>query len=119
VARTRALDHGIDEAWADVRRARESGRLNVRRQAARRVRDSADLGAALVGLEQAVADTCSMARTIEQGLPAADGYGGSRPVQGALLVNLRNNLEAMAPVAAAQPVRVRSRHDLARTSRYR
>ncbi len=165
VARTRALDHGIDEAWADVRRARESGRLNVRRQAARRVRDSADLGAVLVGLEQAVADTRSMARTIEragpasswspdfrdawlellrraadavrdadadaarrvcddledaaQRLPGADGNGGSRPVQGALLVNLRNILEAMAPVAAAQPVRVRSRHDLARTSRYR
>ncbi len=164
VERTRALDHGIDEAWADVRGARESGRLNLRRGAAQRVRDAGDLGAVLVGLEQAVADTRSMARTIERAgpiatwdpgfrdawlgilgragdavrdadpdevrrvcddledaaheLPEAGGNGASRPVHGALLVNLRNILEAMAPVAAAQPVRVRSRRDLARTSRY-
>ena len=34
--------------------------------------------------------------------------GAARPAHGALVVNLRNILEAMAPVAAAQPVRVRS-----------
>ena len=129
------------------------------------MRDAGDLGAVLVGLEQAVADTRSMARTVERAgplsrrgipasatpgsassaapatrsatptptrcaasattsrtprdeLPEAGGNGASRPVHGALLVNLRNILEAMAPVAAAQPVRVRSRRDLARTSRY-
>ena len=158
VERTRELDHGIDDAWADVRRARESGRINLRRQAARRIQDTRDLGDVLVGLEQAVADTRSMARTIGRAGAIADwdprfrdawvailaraadavrdanvddvrrvcedlesvarrpprtnGDRAPRPVQGALVVNLRNILEAMAPVAAAQPVRVRSRHDL-------
>ena len=106
----------------------------------------------LVGLEQAVADTRSMARTIGRagavaelgaGLPRrvdrdarprrrapsrdadADGVRAVRarprvdrraagtaprgPARGALVVNLRNILEAMAPVAAAQPVRVHAR----------
>ena len=36
VEHTRELDHGIDDAWADVRRARESGRLNLRGNAAQR-----------------------------------------------------------------------------------
>ena len=53
---TRELDHGIDDAWADVRSARESGRLNLRGHAARRVRDARDLGDVLVGIEQAVAE---------------------------------------------------------------
>ena len=155
VQRTRDLDHGIDEAWADVRSARESGRLNLRRHAARRVQDARDLSEVLVGLEQAVADTRSMARTIGRAgsvgewepefrdtwlsmlgraadavreadadgvrrvysdletvadrLPEQDGHGARRPAQGALVVNLRNILEAMGPVAAVQPVRVRSR----------
>ena len=158
VQRTRELDHSIDDAWADVRRARESGRLNFRRQAARRIQDTRDLGDVLVGLEQAVADTRSMARTIGRAGAVADweprfrdawvailaraadavrdanvddvrracedlesvarrladsnGDRARRPAQGALVVNLRNILEAMAPVAAAQPVRVRSRYDL-------
>ena len=155
VQRTRDLDHAIDEAWADVRSARESGRLNLRRHAARRVADTRDLGEVLVGLEQAVADTRSMARTIGRAgdvdeweprfreawlsmlgraadavreadadgvrrvyadletvadrLPEQDGNGAPRPAHGALVVNLRNILEAMGPVAAVQPVRVRSR----------
>jgi uncharacterized membrane protein YccC len=148
VERTRALDHDIDDAWGDVRAARESGRMNFRRQAARRVQDTRDLGAVLVGVEQAVADTRSMARTIgHAGAVAdweprfraawtgllqraaeavreadADGVRGVRddlesiaaspPAQGALVVNLRNILEAMAPVAAAQPVRIRSRREV-------
>jgi uncharacterized membrane protein YccC len=155
VERTRELDNDIDEAWADVRSARESGRLNLRRNAARRVQDTRGLGDVLVGLEQAVADTRSMARTIGRAGPVADweprfretwisilgraadalcdadvdgvrrvcldleavahrlpdegGRRAPRPVQGALVVNLRNILEAMAPVSAVQPVRVRSR----------
>jgi uncharacterized membrane protein YgaE (UPF0421/DUF939 family) len=155
VEHTRELDHGIDDAWADVRRARESGRLNLRRQAARRIQDTRDLGDVLVDLEQAVADARSMARTIGRAGAVAgweprfrdtwvailgraadavrdanvddvhrvredlesvarryshtNGDRARRPVQGALVVNLRNILEAMAPVAAAQPVRVRSR----------
>jgi uncharacterized membrane protein YgaE (UPF0421/DUF939 family) len=153
VERTRELDHGIDAAWADVRDARESGRMNLRRTAERRVRETRDLRDVLAGLEQAVADTRSMARTIGRAgpvaawdpgfrdawltilaraaaavreadadavrhvchdledearrLPQRERGGGARPVHGALVVNLRNILEAMAPVAAAQPVQVR------------
>ena len=97
----------------------------------------------LVGLEQAVADTRSMARTIGRsptGTPGSATPGsppsGAPPMrwarrdpdavqrvyddlegvadsasshaESALAVNLRNVLEALAPVAAAQPVRVRS-----------
>ena len=63
VERTRELDHEIDAAWADIRHASESGRMNLRRHAARRVADARGLGEILVGLEQAVADARSMART--------------------------------------------------------
>jgi hypothetical protein len=38
----------------------------------------------------------------------ADEDGARRPVHGALMVNLRNVLDAMAAVVEAQPVRVRS-----------
>jgi uncharacterized membrane protein YccC len=149
VERTRELDHDIDQAWTDLRDARESGRLNLRRHAARRVRDIRGLADVLVALEQAVADTRSMARTIGRAGPVAEwepefreawiailartaaavsdadaddvrrvgdeleslARHAARPVQGALVVNLRNILEAMAPVAAVQPVRVRTRSD--------
>ena len=150
VQRTRDLDRAIDEAWSDVRAAQESGRMNPRRHAARRIRASADLGDVLHGLEQAVAETRSMARTLGRAGPVAGwdarfraawppllrrtaeaveqadaaavgricaelegraGAGGvaTRPAHGALVVNLRNILDAMRPVAAAQPVRVRAR----------
>lgn len=148
--RTRDLDHDIDGAWATVRQARESGRLNLRRRARVRVQASQDFGALLERLEQATAETRSMARTIGRSGGAADwdpGFratwvdllsrageavsgadaeglhqirsdlesaGGGlfngkaraapRPVHGALLVNLRNILEAMDVVADAQPV---------------
>jgi uncharacterized membrane protein YgaE (UPF0421/DUF939 family) len=71
VERTRDLDHDIDDAGALVRQARESGRLNLRRRAAPRVRATDDFGALLGRLEQAVAELRSMARTI--------GRSGSRP----------------------------------------
>ena len=147
VEQTRELDGRVDDAWSDVRRARESGRLNLRRHAAQRVADTHDLGDVLVRLEQAVADTRSMARTIGRAGPlpewdrgfrdawiaaltrAAGAVRDARPdhvrriyedlesiadsasshAESALAVNLRNVLEAMAPVAAAQPVRVRAR----------
>jgi len=71
VERTRELDHDIDDARALVRQARESGRLNLRRRAAPRLRATEALGALLGRLEQAVAELRSMARTI--------GRHGSRP----------------------------------------
>jgi uncharacterized membrane protein YccC len=147
VRRTRALDRDIEQAWGDVEQARESGRLNLRQHAADRIRASDDFEALLTRLEQAVAETRSMARTLRRAGPsarswspafrgawlellgraaaaisAADGlavrrlqreveHAGrtlvTRPAQGALLVNLRNILEAMDAVAEAQPVRER------------
>jgi uncharacterized membrane protein YccC len=155
VERTRALDRGIDAAWVDVRDARESGRLNFRREAPRRVREARDLGDVLLGIEQAVAETRSMLRTMgragpparwqapfrEAWLPALaraaravqhadapalrrskaelerlgdalaahDRPAAPSPAQGALVINLHNIVEAMTPVAAVQPVRVRTR----------
>ena len=78
VERTRELDGGIDDAWADVQQARESGRLNLRRQAARRIQDTRDLGGVLLGLEQAVAETRSMARTTRP-RRAGRGLGAGLP----------------------------------------
>jgi hypothetical protein len=52
---------------------------------------------------------CGDLESVARRLPDTNGDRAPRPVQGALVVNLRNILEAMAPVAAAQPVRVRSR----------
>ena len=144
VQRTRDLDGDIERAWGDVQLAQESGRLNLRRRAPARVRASQELAPLLGRLEQAVAETRSMARTVERAgeparwdprfraawldllgragaaLSAADLPGieqirdeledlpeeGLRPVQGALLVNLRNIVEAMDAVAEAQPVSV-------------
>jgi uncharacterized membrane protein YccC len=150
--RTRELDDEIDDAWAMVRQASESGRLNFRRRAADRVRASKGFGAVLEGLEHAVAETSSLARTVGRAGPrveewdpefraswvdllagagaavtaadapalgqlrgdldaaaAALSHSGEvdalRPVHGALLVNLRNIVDAMEEVAAAQPVR--------------
>ena len=64
VERTRELDQDISDAWAVFRQARESGRLNLRRAAAARVDASHQLVPLLARLEQAVADTRSMAGTI-------------------------------------------------------
>jgi len=60
VRRLRGLDERIDEAWRLLRQAQESGRLNPRRS---RPAGLDDLVRTLHLLEQAVADTLSMART--------------------------------------------------------
>lgn len=64
VDRTRDLDDDIESAWGVLGQARESGKLNVRRGAAERVRASEERAELLTRLEQAVAETRSMARTI-------------------------------------------------------
>ena len=64
ITRTSELDGDIERAWSVVRQARESGRLNPRRVARGRMRATADYDGLLERLEQAVADTRSMARTI-------------------------------------------------------
>jgi cell shape-determining protein MreD len=74
IARTADLDHDIDQAWSVVRQARESGRLNPRRTAPGRMRAARGLDAILDRLEQAVAETRSMARTIRLGAVAPEDW---------------------------------------------
>jgi uncharacterized membrane protein YccC len=64
IARTGELDEDIDEAWKARGQARESGRLNPRRSARGRMRDAERFDAILGRLEQAVAETRSLAGTI-------------------------------------------------------
>jgi uncharacterized membrane protein YgaE (UPF0421/DUF939 family) len=64
---TRDLDDEIERAWALVRLARESAVLNPRRSA-REVRHSDRWLVLLRHLEQAVAETRSVARTLERGI---------------------------------------------------
>jgi hypothetical protein len=63
IDRTRELDEDLGEAWALLRQARESGRLNPRRGASevKRSHDYADL---LDRMEHGVAEIRSMARTL-------------------------------------------------------
>jgi uncharacterized membrane protein YgaE (UPF0421/DUF939 family) len=63
VQRTRDLERDIDDAWALLRQARESSRLNPRR-AARGLRKSELYEQVLGDNEQAVAEVRSMARTV-------------------------------------------------------
>jgi uncharacterized membrane protein YgaE (UPF0421/DUF939 family) len=67
VDRTRALDEDLDQAWALLRQARESSRLNPRR-AARQVRSTEVWEEVLRHNEQAIAECRSMARTIGHGI---------------------------------------------------
>jgi uncharacterized membrane protein YccC len=153
IACTRAIDEEIADAWQVLGQARESGRLNPRRATPHRMRAAEDFAAVLQRIENAVAETRSMARTIGLSrIPPAewdrefrtrwlellertgaavsaadartlddvhralDDVAGDLdvdalpdrfwPVCGALLVNLRNIVEALGAVADAQPVRV-------------
>jgi uncharacterized membrane protein YccC len=150
VACTGELDDDIDEAWQVLGQAHESGRLNPRPATRGRMRAAQDFAGILRRLEQAVADTRSMAQTIGLGpgdwdpafrepwldlleragaaVSAADAaalgavhqdldtFAGHLdldalperfwPISGALIVNLRNIVEALGAVADAQPVQV-------------
>ncbi|TGN66484.1 hypothetical protein EXE59_22930 [Nocardioides eburneiflavus] len=63
IERTRDLDADLDHAWALVRQAQESARLNPRRQA-RAMRNPEKWHGLLRRMEQAVAETRSLARTL-------------------------------------------------------
>ncbi len=151
IDRTRDIDESIEHAWALVRQAQESSRMNPRRRA-RDVRDPQGWRDLLRRMEQAVAEVRSLARTwgaeIDRGeapdatflepwsrllgeagratcdadpealhdvrrrldelveaLSARPGGSARWPVHGALIVNLRNFLDAMDEVAAANPMR--------------
>ena len=150
VDRTRDLDEDLDQAWALVRQARESALMNPRRSA-NALRDPQQWVSLLRRIEQAVAETRSMAQTLEHGMDEAgdwesvfrepyvvllrdaghaigsadprsirairdrlndlvDRIGHERPtprlwpVYGALIINLRNILDAMDEVAGANPM---------------
>ena len=148
--RSRALEDELDHAWALVRQAQESARMNPRRSA-RPLRDPHSWVGLLRRMDQAVADVRSMARTLgyvatrgdtwqpafRDSWPALLGDAGRAitdadpdairdvrerlnalvdelgildprptlwPVYGGLMINLRNILDAMDEVAAANPL---------------
>ena len=149
VERSRDLDADLDHAWALLRQATESARLNVRRSA-HELRDPREWRQLLRRMEQTLAEIRSLARTLDSHLVTGDtlepGFAatwtelladtgravadadpeGLRsvhdrlqvlveeiatlepveqwPLYGALVVNLRNILEAMGEVAAANPM---------------
>jgi len=63
IRRSQELDEEVDEAWALVRQARESGRLNPRKDSSV-VREPGTFGDLLDRTEQALAEVRSMARTL-------------------------------------------------------
>ena len=149
IDRTRDLDGDLDRAWGLVRQAQESARMNPRRQA-RAMRDPRDWHELLRRMEQAVAETRSLARTLggqtahretwgedfaapwlsmleDAGRAASEAdpellrdvrsrlndlsermrateRSADWPVYGALLINLRNIVDAMDRVAEANPL---------------
>jgi hypothetical protein len=99
LGRTTELDHDIERAWAVVDEARESGRFNPRRVVPDRMRATQGFGEILDRLEQAVAETRSMARTIRLAPAPPEAWDpGFRDV--------RNILASLDAVADAQPVQV-------------
>ena len=74
ILRTRDVEHDVDLAWATVRQVRESGRLNPRRGAAARVGASEDFAALLARLEQAIAETRSLAHTMGGSTGSVPGW---------------------------------------------
>ncbi len=149
INRSRDLDGEVDQAWALVRQAQESARMNPRRSA-RQMKNPEQWHGLLRRMEQSVAETRSLARTLggqsahketwgdafavpwiemlgDTGAAAAaadpealhvvrtrldDFTEGLRetersaewPVYGALIINLRNIIDAMDGVAEANPI---------------
>ena len=112
VDRTRELDHDIDHAWAMVRQARESSRLNPRRAAAAGVRSTETYEAILRDNEQAVAEARSMARTLGISIKHVVEWDGEFRARWLALL-----LEAGEAIGAPDSARVAQvRVDLARLS---
>lgn len=147
--RTRDLDGDLDQAWALVRQAQEGARMNPRRSA-RAMKDPRHWHELLRRMEQAVAETRSLCRTLggqqshketwgaafadpwiamlgDAGRAAAGADPGALldvrrrleafaeelraterspewPIYGALIINLRNIVDAMGRVAEANPI---------------
>ncbi|MCW2739422.1 aromatic acid exporter family protein [Nocardioides sp.] len=149
IDRTRDLDGDLDRAWALVRQAQESARMNPRRSA-RAMKDPQQWHELLRRMEQAVAEARSLCRTLGsqrahretwgdafagpwigmlgdagQAAAGADPAGllavrerleaftedlratersPEWPIYGALIINLRNIVDAMGRVAEANPI---------------
>ena len=149
IERSRDLDGEVDQAWALVRQAQESARMNPRRSA-RPMKNPEQWHGLLRRMEQSVAETRSLARTLggqpahketwgeafavpwiemlgDTGRAAADAdpdalhevrgrleafteelrtteRSAEWPVYGALIINLRNIIDAMDVVAEANPI---------------
>ncbi len=149
IDRTRDLDADLDQAWALVRQAQESARMNPRRSA-KPMKNPAHWHELLRRMEQAVAETRSLARTLGGETAHRDGWGETFaepwismlgdagraagaadpaallvvrrrledftdelraterspewPIYGALIINLRNIVDAMDEVAEANPI---------------
>ena len=73
VDHSRSLDEDLDDAWAYVRQARESARMNPRRSAAQ-FKDPQQWMDLLRRMEQALAETRSMARTLAHALAADQSW---------------------------------------------
>ena len=105
VERTRELEREIDEAWALLRQARESSRLNPRR-AAHGVRKSEVFEEILNDNEQAVAEVRSMARTVGHSIEDVNEW---EPVfRDRWLALLREAGAAIGAPDAARVTRVRA-----------
>jgi len=146
---TRDLDGDLDQAWALVRQAEESARMNPRRSA-RAMKDPKEWHELLRRMEQAIAETRSLARTLGGQQAHRETWGeffSTRwismlgdagratsaadpealldvrrrlevfteelrsterspewPIYGALIINLRNIIDAMDRVAEANPI---------------
>ena len=72
---------------------------------------------ACASLSAAVASVREDLEAMARALFHSDTQSTPRPVHGALIVNLRNILEAMDAVAEAQPVRVQARPVVAMSGR--
>lgn len=109
VDQTRQIDEELDGAWALLRQAKESGRLNPRR-AARSLRTTDAFEGILRDNEQAIAETRSMARTLGHSI---DGVVEWAPLFRERWLTLLR--EAGEAIGAPDPARVRRvRVDLGR-----
>jgi uncharacterized membrane protein YgaE (UPF0421/DUF939 family) len=105
IDRTRTLDEDIDAAWALLRQAKESGRLNPRRAAAG-VRTADVFEQILRDNEQAVAESRSMARSLGHSIEAVHDW---EPVfRDRWLALLREAGEAIGAPDSARVTQVRA-----------
>ncbi len=105
VDRTSVLDQEVDDAWALVRHAQESARMNPRRSA-REVRDPREWRSLLQRMEQSIAEIRSMARTLGHDTSCRDDWDPR--FRDCWIELLR---DAGAAISAADPIPIRGTLD--------